>query len=202
MTLPPACRRLLLACALATAVARPGFAAEAATPPTALTFMGTPYLHRWSANGQNDYTPLPQSDLAKWRDILTLQVYDGVDTGEKLSKVANDVLLASQKVGLIIRTNSLPATPGRPAQHMIVAVLSDVGVRTMVFTRFMLTPAGGLAVTYAHRIQGIKPDAEASAWFKVNDIPIEKALMAWTEIPSVPALRALPQASGPALAKP
>jgi len=153
-----------------------------------------PYLHRWPKAGQNEYTPLPQSDLARWRDMITLQVYEGATTPDKLADIANTVLVSYQKAGLIIRTNSLPATPGHPAQHMIVAVLADKGLREMVFARFRMTPEGGEAIVYSHRIHALKPDEEASAWLKANDLAIEKAMMTWSDIPSVPALRTLPQA--------
>jgi hypothetical protein len=197
MSLRPVLRLAFAAVALLLAAAAPLAApasADTAAPPTTLLFAGVPYLHRWSQRGQNEYTPLPQSDLAKWRDMVTIQVYDQVTTADQLAQVANTVLLAYQKDGLIIRTNSLAASPGHPAQHMIVAVLSGQGVREMVFARFMLAPEAGEVIVYSHRVYGIQPDAAASAWFKDNDIPLEKAMMAWSDLPSVGALRTLPQA--------
>jgi len=71
--------------------------------------------------------------------------------------------------------------------------VSGKGLRQMVFSRFRMVPEGGEVIVYSHRVYGIKPDAEATAWFKANDIDIEKAMMTWTEIPGVPALQALPQ---------
>jgi hypothetical protein len=199
MNLRPALRLALPAVALLLATtglfaATAASASASATPPTTLHFAGVPYLHRWSGNGQNEYTPLPQSDLAKWRDMVTIQVYDHVTTADQLARVANTVLLAYQKAGLIIRTNSLPASPGHPAQHMIVAVLSGTGLREMVFARFVLAPEAGEVIVYSHRVYGEQPDAAASEWFKANDIPLERAMMAWSELPSVGALRTLPQA--------
>ena len=196
MTNRPAPRLAQLACALALAATSPLAAPEAAaaTPsPTLLDFAGVPYLHRWSQAGQNEYTPLAQSDLAKWHDMVTIQVYDAVTTPDQLADVANSVLVAYQKSGIVIRTNSLRATPGHPAQHMIVAVLSGKGLREMVFTRFVLTPEAGEAIVYSHRVYGMAPDAAASEWLKANDIPLEKAMMMWSELPSVAALRTLPQ---------
>jgi hypothetical protein len=164
-----------------------------AAPPTTLNFMGVPYLHRWSQAGQNEFTPLSQSDLAKWHDMVTLQVYDKVSTSEQLATIANTVLVSYQKAGLIIRTHSIAAKPDRPAQHMIVAVLSDVGVRELVFARFRMTPEVGEAIVYSHRVYGFKPDAEATTWFKAHDIDIEKAMTAWADLPSVRSLQTLPQ---------
>jgi hypothetical protein len=187
--------------AAASAAAPMTASAAAPTPPStpaptsapAFTFAGTPYVHRWSKNGQNEFTPPDQADLARWQDMVTLQLYDKVHSPDQLAFVANSVLLAYRKAGLIIRTNSLVATPQRPAEHMVVAVLQDKGLREMVFARFRLTPEGGEAIVYSHRVYGIKPDDAASAWFRAHDLPMEKAMMTWTDIPSVAALRALPQ---------
>jgi len=185
-----AARRLLgaaLLCALATAQA------ASVVPATPLQFMGVPYLHRGSRAGAHDFTPLPQSDPARWRDKITLQFDAKITGSEQLTAVANAALAGFQKGGLVIRTNSLAATPGHPAEHMIVAVVSDQGLRQMVFSRFRMAPEGGEAIVYSHRVYGVQPDAEASAWFKAHDIEIEKAMMAWTDFPSVGALQALPQ---------
>jgi hypothetical protein len=190
-------RPLLLSTWLALALAGGASAAPASAPePSAsavFSFAGKPYLHRWSQKGQNEFTPPGQPDLAHWQDMVTIQVYDQVTSGEALAGVANAVLVAYQKAGLIIRTSSLPAQPGRPAEHMIVAVLQDQGLREMVFARFRLTPDAGEAIVYSHRVYGTAPDAAASAWLRANDLVMEKAMMAWTTIPSPSTLQALPQ---------
>jgi hypothetical protein len=190
-------RRAVGASGLLFALASPAMPAFAQSSAGAslmtLDFAGAPYLHRWSQNGQNEFTPEPQADLDKWRDMVTINVYDAVTTADQLANVANNVLVSYQKAGIIVRTNSLPAQPGRPAQHMIVAVLSAAGVSELVFTRFVLTHEAGAAIVYSHRVYGMKPEPAASAWFKANDIETERALMMWDGMPSVPALRALPQ---------
>ena len=188
--------RLLAACALLGAALLPAFTTAqpaSAAPATTLQFMGVPYLHRGSQAGTHDFTPLPQSDLAKWRDKITIQVDTGITGSEQLTAVANAAMAGFQQGGLVIRTSSRAATARHPAEHMIVAVVSDKGLRQMVFSRFRMVPEGGEVIVYSHRVYGIKPDAEATAWFKANDIDIEKAMMTWTEIPGVPALQALPQ---------
>jgi len=191
MTSLPVHRRALLACGLCAAALAPAVAGTPA-PSTTLTFMGTPYLHRWSQAGTHDFTPLAQSDLAKWRDKVTIQFDARIGTGEQLAAVANAALAGFQQGGLVIRTHSLAASPGHPAEHLIVAVTSATGLHQMIFSRFRMTPEGGEVIIYSHRVYGIKADAEASTWFKAHDIDIEKAMMAWTDIPSVPSLQALP----------
>ena len=201
MTTRPPLAHLLLAAALAGA--QPLVAAATPEPPAATAapagaplfrFDGKPFVHRWSKDGQHEFTPPAQPDMDKWQDMVTVQLYDNVGNADQLAFVANGVLVAYQKSGLIIRTSSLKATPQRPAEHMVVAILKDKDVREMVFARFRLTPEGrGQAVVYSHRVYGMQPDAAASAWFREHDIPLEKAMMTWTDIPTVAALRALPQ---------
>ena len=186
-----------LICAASTgAAAVPGAPVAAAAAVTAaplVQFADHPFVHRWSQGGQHEFTPPAQPARSTWQDMVTVQLYDNVSNPDQLALVANSVLVAYQKAGLIIRTNSLKATPRRPAEHMVVAILHDKGVRELVFARFRLTPEGGQAVVYSHRVYGIKPDDAASAWFRANDLPIEKAMMNWTDIPSVATLKALPQ---------
>ncbi len=177
---------------LPLAAALPAPAAPA--PPTALNFAGTPYLHRWSKGGQHEYTPLPQSDLDQWRDMVSIQVHDTLTTPDQLAILANTALTAYQKAGLILRTHSLRASPGHPAEHMIVAVLSQQGVRQIVYARFRLTPEAGEVIVYSHRVFGMQPDPAATAWLEANDQAVERAMMAWSDLPAVPALRTLPQA--------
>jgi len=181
---------LPMACA-ASPEAPAASAAEVGAP--LFEFAGKPFVHRWSHAGQHEFTPPAQPDLARWRDMVTVQLYDKVRNADELALVANGVLVAYQKAGQVIRTNSLKPTPERPAEHLVVAVLHDKGVREMVFARFRLTPGGGQALVYSHRVYGTEPDDAAGAWLRANDMPTEQAMMAWTDIPSLAALRALPQ---------
>ena len=176
-----------------------------ATPPTPprspasavaaplFRFAGQPFVHRWSHAGQHEFTPPAQPDLAAWSDMVTVQLYDKVRTDDQLTFVADGVLVAYQKSGIVVRTSSSQALPGHPAEHVLVAVLSDKGVREIVFARFRLTPEGGQALIYSHRVYGEQPDDAARAWFRENDTAAERAMMAWTDIPSAATLRALPQ---------
>lgn len=189
---------LLLAAALAgaapagaTAPEPPASAPETASPM--FRFAGAPYVHRWSHADQHEFTPPAQPDLAAWKDMVTVQLYTHVRTDEQLKLIADGVLVAYQKTGVVVRTSSSQAVPGHPSEHIVVAVLRDQGVREMVFARFRLTPDGGQALVYSHRVYGMQPDDAAGAWFKANEAPTERAMMAWTDIPSVAALRALPQ---------
>lgn len=189
----------LLACALLSSAAcsvapASGTAVSAADASAAFAFGGKPYLHRWSHGGQHEFTPSAQPDLSAWQDMVTVQVYDKVNNPDELALVANGVLVAYQKAGQVLRTSTSQATPERPSEHVVVALLQDKGVREMVFARFRLaSDGGGEAIVYSHRVYGAQPDAAADAWLTANGAATEQAMMAWVDIPSVAALRALPQ---------
>ena len=86
-------RRTLEAAALLLALALPASAQErAAGSVMTLDFAGTSCLHRWSQNGQNEFTPAAQPDLDKWQDMLTIDVHDDATNAEQLANVANNVL--------------------------------------------------------------------------------------------------------------
>src|SRR4051812_29731045 len=70
-----------------------------------LTFGGVEYLHRWSKAGQNEFTPASDSDLARWHDMITIDVHDAVRNGDQLAEVANRVLGNYQSHGKIVRTD-------------------------------------------------------------------------------------------------
>lgn len=192
--------QLLLAAVLAGALPAAGVAAP--LPPAAsgalsgvpmFEFAGMPFAHRWSHAGQSEFTPPAQPDLSSWQDMVTVQLYDKVRNADELAFVADSVMLAYQKAGLVLRRSASTAVAGGSAEHLVVAVLHDKGLREMVFARFRLMPDGGQVIVYSHRVYGAQPDDAAGQWLRVNDPAIERAMMAWTGIPSVAALRALPQ---------
>jgi hypothetical protein len=201
MTTPRPLLPVLLAAVLAGALLAasqatpaPAAASAAAAGAPLFRFAGKPFVHRWSKGGQHEFTPPAQPDLSAWQDMVTLQVYDKVTNPDELALVTDGVLVAYQKAGLVLRSSAFQATPGLPAEHVVVALLQDKGVREMVFARFRLAlDGGGEAIVYSHRVYGTQPDEAADAWFRANGAATEQAMRAWTDIPSVAALRALPQ---------
>jgi len=158
-----------------------------------LTFGGTSYFHRWSKNGQNEYTPEKDKDLSRWQDMVTIDVHDSVHDGEQLATLANSVLTNYQGHGKIIRTDSVPRTPQRPAEHLIVAVLGNPELLEAVFARVVLVDGVGVVAVYSHRIYGKGVGNPMSEWLQSKGPAIEKTLMSWSAIPSPKALKALPQ---------
>ncbi len=98
--------------------------AAAAPAKSAFTFRGVGYLHRWSMNGQYEFTPEGQQDLEKWSDMITMNVYPDAHDGEASASKANAVLENYKShQGMVLKTNSVPRTSDRPAEHFIAVVL-------------------------------------------------------------------------------
>ena len=188
---------LAIACAAAlpAAPAPPGTAGPSgAAGGMTLRLDGVDYLHRWSKDGQNEFTPKSEPDLAKWRDMVTVNVFDAVRTGEQLAEVANKVLGNYQARGNILRTDSKPRTADRPAEHLIVAALGDPAFLEAAFARLLLVDGAGYVVVRSHRVYGKAAGPAMSDWLKANGPKVEKALMEWNELPPRAALKKLPQA--------
>ncbi len=187
---------LAIGCAVALpVVSAPPGAAGPPRPAAGMTlrFDGVDYLHRWSKDGQNEFTPKSDPDLAKWSDMVTINVFEAVRTGEQLAEVANKVLGNYQARGKVLRTDSKPRTADRPAEHLIVAALGDPAFLEAAFARLLLVEGSGYVVVRSHRIYGKAAGPAMSDWLKANGPNVERALMDWNQLPSPNALKRLPQ---------
>lgn len=154
-----------------------------------LAFSGVDYLHRWSMNHQHEFTPKGQEDLEKWSDMLTINVYPEARDGEALAAKANAVLenYKSHK-GRVLKTDSVPRTPDRPAEHFIAVVFGRPEFIEVAFARFKLMDGLGSSIVYSHRIYGEKVGDQMSAWLKDNGAKMEKVLMEWNGMPPLTSL--------------
>jgi hypothetical protein len=145
-----------------------------------IVFDKTEYLHRWSQKGQHEFTPSGQEDLSKWTDMLTIVVYRDVADAEGLASVANKVLeMYKSHKGLVLRTNSVPRTAEKPAEHLIAVVLAGPKFLEAVQARFVLTNKKGFAIIHSHRVYGKGPGPAMSDWLKNHGAALEKVLMEW-----------------------
>ena len=184
------------ACALLHATAPAHAQKPSGSPaggPLSLDFHGTTYVHRWSRDGQNEFTPDGERDLTRWRDMVTVNVHDNVADGDRLAELANRVLANYQNNGKVLRTDSKPRTPQRPAEHLVVAVLGRPAFLEAAFARFLLVDGKGLVVVYSHRIYSEAAGPAMSEWLQANGPTMETALMSWSGLPSIAALKTLPQ---------
>ena len=182
----------IIAVGIAAAAAQ-GRGASLQTRATTLTLGGKTYVHRWSKDGQNEYTPPSEPDLDRWRDMVTINVNESVRNGDQLAAMANSILANYQKHGKIVRTDSKPRTPQRPAEHLIVAILGNATLLEAAFARIVLIEGVGVVAVYSHRVYGKDAAAPMGDWVQTTGPTIEKTLMSWDKMPSPAALKQLPQ---------
>lgn len=149
-----------------------------------LKFQGIQYLHRHSEGSMHEFTPKDQPNLEKWTDMVTINDYPSVTTGEALAKGANGVLDAYKGArGMIVRTSSVPRTEKKEAEHLIVALFIRQEYAEAAFARFLMVEGKGLSLVYSHRIYGKAPGKPMSEWLAKKGPQIEKSLMALRELP-------------------
>jgi|GEM_PF-347571 len=166
-----------------------GTAATAEGKP-AFVFGDVNYFHRWSQNDQHEFTPEGQRDLEKWSDMITMNLYPSTHDGDALAAKANAVLENYKTHGArVLRTNSIPRMPDRPAEHFIAVVFGRSNFIEVAFARFKLMEGVGCSVVYSHRIYGAKVSDQMSAWLRDNGGKFENMLMGWKNIPSPASLR-------------
>lgn len=181
-------RRILSGCVVLAAMtlgnATAGFGAENLEPMAPLHFLEQDYLHRWSQNDQHEYTPEAQADLERWADMVTINHHRAASDGEALAAVANSVLENyNNHRAVVVRTDSVPRTPDRPAEYLIVVLFPQPDFIEAVFTRLKLVDSVGVVVTYSHREYGQRIGDRMSGWLQQNGPPIEAALMTLAALP-------------------
>src|SRR5882724_5686305 len=95
--------------------------------------------------------------------------------------------------GRVLRTDSVPRTPDRPAEHFIAVVFGRPNFLEGAFARFKLVDGVGYSIVYSHRIYGKKFGDQMSKWQNDNGSKMEKMLMDWNNSPSPASLRDLPR---------
>jgi hypothetical protein len=149
-------------------------------------------------NNQHEFTPEGQEDLEKWSDMITVNVYPDARDGDALAAKTNAVLENYKNHnGRVLRTNSIPRTPERPAEHFIAVVFGRPNFIEVAFARFKLVDGTGCSIVYSHRIYGEKVGDQMSAWLDHNGSKIERTLMEWNNMPSPASLRDPPRNEGP-----
>ena len=151
------------------------------------------YFHRWSLHDQHEFIPTGQEDLEKWSDMITVNIYPDARDGDALAAKANAVLENYKSHnGKVVRTNSVPRTPERPAEHFIAVIFGRPIFIEVALTRFKLLDGVGCSIAYSHRIYGAKVGDQMSAWLEHNAAKMEKTLTEWNTIPSPVSLSKLP----------
>src|SRR5262245_48467377 len=136
--------------------------------PLTVAFGGRPFIHRWSKDNQNEFTPEGQTDLTKWNEMVTINIHANVKDSDQLAALANSVLSNYQRSGKIVRTDSKPRTEKRPAEHLIVAILGAPGVTETAFARLMLVDGRGIIAVYSRRAYGEDGATTIGKWLQTS----------------------------------
>lgn len=164
-----------------------GFSTPATKPRaeiSSLKFQGVEYLHRWSKDDQHEFTPKEQTNLEQWTDMVTINHYRTVTDGEGLAATANAVLENYKKSrAIVVRTDSVPRTPDKPAEYLIVVLFPQPGFIEAAFARFKFVRGVATSAVYSHRLYGQKIGEQMSGWLKANGPLVERALRDWNDIP-------------------
>jgi hypothetical protein len=185
--------RALASCLFVALSAGPALPVSANSAAT-ISFNGTDYFHRWSKDGQHEYTPKGEEDLSAWTSMVTIVVHDWARNGDQLAELANRVLGNYQARGKILRTLSRPRTKDQEAEHFAAVVFGDPKFLEVAFARMLLAESRGVVIVHSRRFYGAGVGDQVSAWLGKNGEPVEKALIGWKGLPSLAALKALPQA--------
>jgi hypothetical protein len=152
--------------------------------PAAFSLGGIAYFHRFTTGDQHEFTPAGQEDLDAWTDMVTLHSYRSVRDGEELAATANTVLETYRaNDALVLKTDSVPRTRARPAEHLIVAVFARPEFVEVAFARFRLYGGVGRAAIHSHRIYGKQAGNDMQAWLENNGRATELNLMKWEAVP-------------------
>lgn len=155
-----------------------------------IKFNGEDYVYRWSGKNQYEFTPTKQTDLKKWEDMLTIVYYPNVKDGNGLAAVANNLLgLYNENKGKVLKTDSIPRTKTKPAEHFIAVVLGKQEFLEFVQVRLKINEGIGSATVYSHKIYGKKVGNKMSEWLKQNGGKTEQSLMTLKNIPSLSTLK-------------
>lgn len=142
--------------------------AAADLKPLVVSFGDRSFIHRWSKNNQNEFTPEKQTDLTKWEEMITLNVHPDVKDGDQLARLANAIRGNYERAGRILRTDSKPRTEEQPAEHFIVAIVGAPGVMETSFARAVLVDGTGVVIVYSRRAYGALAAETLGSWLQTN----------------------------------
>lgn len=162
-------------------------AATAQTTQAQLTleFDGKRYLHRYSKNGQHEFTPVGQEDLQRWQEMITLLPNPDI-RGERTHQWAEAMAAGYKERGLLIHADQPPG-----GEYRMLGVLSAPGLVEVNFVRVMPQEEGALAFLVQRRFYG-DDIPQMADWVKDNTPRISELLVSW-QPPSSAALAALPE---------
>lgn len=163
------------------------------TQPPKLNLGGLEYQHRWSERGQHEFTPEGQEDLARWQDMLTVNVHEAVTSDEQLKQLAMSVLSNYRRAGKVLRAVSGARSEKDSVEYFVAAFLGSSQSIEAVFARIALIDNTGFVLVRSRRGYGTDAAQRVGEWVQSNGMSIERSLLDWNGVPSLANLKKLPE---------
>ncbi|MFT3792570.1 MAG: hypothetical protein QM741_16235 [Rudaea sp.] len=184
--------------AIFVALALASTSAVADSPAPTVTFRGTTYRLSRTSGNEYDFTPAEQTPPSA--DVLTLLVLSRIKDGEALADLANRTLSKLKDTkATIVRTNSVPASAQKPAEHFMAVVIPSPDALQFGASRYVLVGGEGVEMIYMHTIHGNAVGNEMSRWLDKNGADVEQKLMQLDASSMMPTTPAAAQAPADAL---
>ena len=151
------------------------------------------YQHRWSQRGQHEFTPKAQEDLARWQDMVTVNVHEAIKSDDQLKGLAASVLSNYKKAGKVLRAASGARSDKDPTEYFVAALLGNSEFIEAAFARIVLIDGTGFVLVQSRRGYGSDAAQRIGEWIQKNGSSVEEALLAWKGVPSLPSLKQLPE---------
>ena len=149
-----------------------------------ISFDGQEYLYKWSNEDLHEFTPGEQNVTGQWADMLTVNYYPVVSTGEDLAVVASAVLSNYEDVGgIVLGVESIPGTNLKPAEYIIAVVFGAPEAAEFAMVKFQLHDGIGASVAYAHREYGADVGNIMNDWMDANGTRLQEAITKFTDLP-------------------
>jgi hypothetical protein len=160
-----------------------------------LMFGGLEYQHRWSQRGQHEFTPKGQEDLARWQDMVTVNVHEAVGNDDQLKELATSVLGNYRRVGKILRAASGARSEKEPPEYFVAALFGNSEFIEAAFARIVMINRTGFVLVQSRRSYGADAAVQVGEWVQKNGSSVEKTLLDWSGVPSLANLKKLPESS-------
>ncbi|MFT5894946.1 MAG: hypothetical protein ACI8VW_001819 [bacterium] len=148
-------------------------------------FDGQEYLYKWSSEDLHEFTPNEQSVTGQWTDMVTVNYYPVVSTGEDLAVVANAVLSNYEDFGgIVIGVESIPSTKLKPTEYVIAVVFGAPEAAEFALVKFQLHDGIGASIAYAHREYGADAGDMINDWMDGNGIRQQDRITNFSDLPS------------------
>lgn len=160
-------------------------APKSANGQQTLNFDGKRYLHRYSKNGQHEFTPAGQEDLQRWQEMLTLVMRPGADA-ENTRQWAEAMAAGYKEKGLLVQADQPPG-----GEYRMLGVLGAPGMTEVNFVRVMPHGSGAMTVLVQRRFYG-EESRQMADWVRDNSPRLSGLLVDW-QPPAESQIKALPE---------